>query len=1313
MSIFVRGEYFIQHPGRVLGVEYPAKDQYGKPTIEVRGKLADAIADIGVDPLPIQPYVLKPLVNPANAVSDSESKLKKALAKTKAQSTSPISMEGFDLMPFDEVLKGSRGNMSEDEVAAWVHYQTGRLFNKSVISNSHNGWSKYVRESVDPRWVEQGIVAYDGKEYIPNAIYYAGNIYVKIRDLKAKAERIISAIGQSAYDKQLARLEKAKPAQLRLSGPVSERLHLSAFDPFCKTFKIDRLADGNVFDTALDIVAAFEKYVDELPSSDFKFGSGRFDVWSLWVQNAENRSKADKVVWASRKRKAAQDGAVTFARFLAEGLTREDQQKLEHLWNAEFNFWTEYDFKRIPLGFAVNRYFKNAPLEIRDVQADGVKFALVNGASCNAYDVGLGKTMTAILTMAQGLYTGQCRRPIVVVPGPTYKKWVAEIIGKYDKQGKLVSHGILPQYKDRINAWGNLGVDVIRKGLKEVEDGTITVLTYEGLEKLGMTERFAETLRDELGVILSQGGDGKDTESLKEKLEKNVGNLMAETVVNVDECDFDFFILDEAHNAKNLFNGVKARVTGKLDKDGKAEREQNNYAIGSSNPPSDRALKCFMLSQYVLQNNDMRNVMLLSATPFTNSPLEVYSMLSLVAYQTLKERGLENLVDFFDKFVLVEYEDVVTVKGVENKRVVKAFANRVVLQSIIFSYFNYRSGDDLGEDGKPIVPRPVKVVYPLVKDNNGIPFDENTRVSTALIARPEQAYWLREIAMFARKKPNAVEGYIPEKMYKSGHPRYNKGWDRLLPGRDLMAINFARSVTLSPHLLEMTDESGERVGLDAFQSGIEIEGVFIPDEAAPKENLTAKEYVESSPKLLYTSKCIASVKAHHESRGEAMSGQVIYMNRGVHYFPLVKEYLVDELGFDPKEVAIIAGGIDAKKKERIKELFLSGEIKIIIGSPTIEEGIDLQERSTVLYMLTLPWNPTTIKQIEGRIHRQGNIHTHVRIVNPLLENSIDIFMFQKLEEKTARINSIWSRAGRSNVLKLEEMDPRELKRGLMTDPEMLAEAVVVDETDAAETRATIITEQVKDLRESGRLIETYNDQYDRLIQSEKESQKHLEAVMQSELRAAQDETNNKNERDRATRSAERIGGVLNSERTFKNMAAAIKMSAKIRGDHRAISDIDSFIRTGNKLDAIERNILAPEGLDRTDDFTDLLETMETTMREAHALVTRLKSKEYMAELVQRFTDEMAEAVAARRDVNDRVAEFEKHNHLLSCISKEMECTLDKAGIPKMVVVKKPGANDAPRTDSPAAEPKRTLTKEQRIRLMKARALAYLLLNQAA
>ena len=95
-------------------------------------------------------------------------------------------------------------------------------------------------------------------------------------------------------------------------------------------------------------------------------------------------------------------------------------------------------------------------------------------------------------------------------------------------------------------------------------------------------------------------------------------------------------------------------------------------------------------------------------------------------------------------------------------------------------------------------------------------------------------------------------------------------------------------------------------------------------------------------------------------------------------------------------------------------------VKVLIGSETIQEGMNLQFRSSAIYQCTIGFLPTAQTQLEGRVWRQGNPYKFVRIVNPLCADSIDVFMFQKMQDKTKHINQIWNRDGQTFALDTRE-----------------------------------------------------------------------------------------------------------------------------------------------------------------------------------------------------------------------------------------------------------------------------------------------------
>lgn len=1162
--------------------------------------------------------------------SDREKRIAEAIAKTKDLISNPPSAEGVDMLTFEEVQKRWGTKLSEEEIKVWVWYQRGRLFSDSAILKPENGWGKFVtplNQATDKvkEWVKQGLVCYDGTDYLPDSIFYAGNINLRIRKVYEFSSKIEEKIGKPALEAQKERLLKSLPEALKISANESERLYINPEDPFCKKIFITNLADGTVLDAdKSNLLDAFIYWLGGLSAEDFKHNSNEFEIVNYHLGGKAFSKKQDEAERIEIRRRSQQDCMALFSRFLFEALTREDQQMVEHTWNAEYNGYKEYDFTRIPVGFEMNRYFKNAPIDPKPTLWDGVKFLTANGSGIVAFDVGVGKTMTAILAVAQALYTGQCKRPLIVVPDPTYKKWISETVGEFNADGTVKVNGILPQYRDRINDFYNLGVKH-EKSLTEMwpKDFTITFITYNGLMKLGFSERARSVIELQLYEILNQGLENRDKEKLRENIDAMLGNVTSGTIANFDDLGFDYIVCDEAHNFKNIFTNVK----GSVDEEQKSGRQVSRYKL--SGPQSARGLKLFALSQWVLKQNDMRNVVLLTATPFTNSPLEIYSMLALVAYQKLEKRGINNLEAFFDKFINEESEMSVTVKGkLEERNVIKSFNNRQVLQSIIFSSIIYKTGEEAG------VQRPHKVVYPLLKSEDGVLLAPEDRIETALRPTKDQEFWLREIARFANAEDgNSIEPYVPRSQYDERGK---------LQGRDLMAISLAKMVTLSPYLLH-------------------VGGTNIFSDARP----SYEEYVESSPKIEYTMKCIKTIREWHEKRNEPISGVIIYMNLATEYFEDIQTYLVNKLGYAKNEVEIISGGMDQAKKERIKDKFLNGEVKIIIGSATIKEGIDLQNRTTCLFNLNLDWNPTDIQQLEGRAWRQGNQHSFVRIVTPLLENSIDVFMFQKLEEKTSRINDIWYRAGRGNVLKLEDFDPKELKMGLMTDPKERVIAEIRIEIQKLEARKTISDATVNKIGEARKAIEQLTRGHQEIANIYGKARQSLERDLQTVEIQLQEPELSKTKTEELTARQKSLSTVLGFEKNAKTEIAICKRyaNARIRAyewdwDARSIiTTCDEQIKNMALIEAITKNVLAPKGLTMSDDLDPIITEATTESENIKAEIEKLNTNEYKEERIAAVRAEMEEKKRQSKTIDERVKDFTRHNYLLSCLKGVHECSL--------------------------------------------------------
>ena len=1082
LDMLTGDNWFTANPGKILGEQYLTTDRFNKEVKRVKGTIRNVIQGMDVPGVDVPQQIsealeseIQPAITHETLNQVQRDNLDEIIRDTSTQHASLALKEKMgeevsescseEYYCFEEIMEQYNKGITEDEIKAWIYYKrvSGGFNDETVILNKENGWSKYVIPlgKIDPylqRWVQEGIMCYQDGKYIPGVLYYAENIYAKQSALLQDKSAIIKRYGEQQYQRQWNGLENIKPKYLTLADPDKEkRLILNPKSNFVRDATILKLADGTTFrseisktgkfeDDPKSILEVFKGWLGKLPTNAFKV-SNAHDIVQYYLNDENVPRKYSKDEKKRIQRKAKLEGTELFATFLAEAISREDQQRLEYLWNSTFNGYVEINYFKVPVAFTCSKTFKNKPLFLRDAQREGIGFVSVHGTGCVAYDVGVGKTMTAILSLAQLLESGQCKRPLIVVPNQTYPNWLAELQGVIEN-GQVVLTGILPQYQ--VNDLYNLGssyLDLItgeNGKVEKVGKRTITVMTYEGFNRLGFDEQTWNSIGSELYSILNQGDEtSREKEQLFGRIEELMGRGLKGGMINIEDLGFDCVVFDEVHNMKKSFTKVRGEI------DGKGKRGRSQYSIYSGEP-SMIGLRAFMVAQYILRGNKMRNVIGLSATPFTNSPLEIFSMLALFAYRELERSGITNIKDFFDQFIKTSVELTINAKlQPERKEVILGFNNLIALQQIVFRFINYKTGEDAN------IQRPNKYVLPLESQKIGeeiVPLSADEQISTSLPMTASQREFMMQVEQYVRGHIDLMqlcvnyEGFEENGEETQGEEVESMSKEEEDSARVLRALSFASQLALSPHLYACN----------------------------PAKSPSAKEFVEDSPKIRYTMLCIASVKDFAQQHGIEMPGQVIYSNAGVNYFTLIREYLVRYTGFEEKEIGVIRSGMNAGKKDAIKDKFNAGEIKVLIGSASIKEGMNLQYRATDLYDLWLDWNPTDVKQLEGRIWRPGNRYANVRITFPLMENSIDIFKFQKLQEKTSRINEIWHRSGRANTLKLEELNPAELKRGLITDPRALAELLVLEEKEIMQDEINSITNQKEVLGELHKATETFN-----------------------------------------------------------------------------------------------------------------------------------------------------------------------------------------------------------------------------------------------
>lgn len=1196
--------------------------------------------------------------------------------------------------------------ITTNQKKAWVYYK------RSVLNiPMQGGWKKYyLKGSTEQPFgtsteltelVKDRAIFYSNGQFLPLAVYSWGNIYERIDQLELDKDYIIANYGEAVYLDHKNVLNAARPAQIKFNDPdVSKRAVITCTSTIAKTFTVKELKPEYMSE-----VAEAQQFnnkgrnVDKKKRIDINFnGETSFalrEVFVKWLytldirRNFTNTSpyeisnfyvygfpisdvyKEDSGKSAPEIKQAArEEGEVLFSKFLNEVLTEQDSDNLNNAFNAKYNSWADLNYAAIPIGLETASTVLGQPFAIRPEKREAIAYMEAVGSGILAYDVGVGKTFSALLELANALHQGKCKRPLVVVPNPTYNNWLKEAFGGIDKETGKRFDGILSNLGYKYNDWYNLNTQLVKKldktnDLTElIPEGTVTFMSYEGLRQLGFSSNIDRQFIDEFKNILGQTINDPTLSSTKENVlnglskkeiaqaaesfgkvnadgtkektardeakdEKNIEEILGlgnkNAVADMDVLGFDYIVIDEAHRCKNVFSGVKADEEGK-----------KNYLL--TGVSSTTGIKAFFLCNYI-QRVFGRNVMLLTATPFTNSPLEVYSMLSLVGYELLVESGYYNINDFFNQFAKIDVEYTVGIGGeVKVKDVIKGFNNRRILQKLIFTKVNYKTGEDVG------VKRPCKINLPMLSVRR---IAENNSVLSGLgnIAKPAQ-------------KVNSS--------------------DQILTYLEMTDQQAANQDEIYDRINEALSPKGGKIdkkNLFRYMSA-SLDNAFSPFmyKMAELTPTSPADFVENSPKIKYACDCILSVKKYHEDKGEPVSGQVIYSNRGVAYFHLIKKYLhskgfktgVMYEGTKVDEVMIIAGGgkdefgnpveVEKVDKEIIKEAFLAGVVKVIIGSATIREGINLQKNGTCLYNLYPEWTPTNIRQLEGRIWRQGNKFGYVRIVMPLVENSMDVFVFQKLEEKTARINDLFYREGLSNVLDLDDIDPEQIKYALIKDIGKLA---IID-FNIEKAKAKQALQNLADDFEAIKKIAGLIDDVD---SSRKGSLNQLRENAVQKVQSFIDSY--KNDEGYKDKVKYAMGVLDNLNQVINNPVDddLIKLLNKLQNYNNKTSwsfqayiyQLDDFVKNIRELRKKERSVLKPKGFSLDSNFTEVSEFITKEFNEKKEIFIQQFGKEdknYSE--APRFKEIYDEIIAKKEKLNingqtvsERVKEFEKLNYLLN------------------------------------------------------------------
>ena len=941
-------KYFEAHPDRILGTEKERTGRFGRTEKYIDGDVDAALDAIRRDEaidiatelnLPTDNDTLNSIrsaIEEAGSnsgakkiVEEEKKEVSKRKASTPTKSNSNIKRH---LKKDGAVVAASvhfDNDFSESEIAA---------FKDTNYDGSIENWQDHKEH-----------VSYHNGIYMNDFYYAEGDIYSRLSQLAIDKNYIIKNHGQEQYDKQYNALLKVLPKKKTI-----DEITITPNTTFAKNIGI---GEDN-------LINMFVSFLNELPSSAF----GRSSAWEVrgYIRNEQVYGKDKEYNQLVRERRK-KVGDTLFKKFIKEELSESQRGVLLNAFNREYNGTYRPDYSKVPMFSKVRKVFKDKVLKLTKVQLAGVGRSTVKGVGVLAHEVGFGKTLSGVMAMHEAMTRGNAKKPLIVVPNDNImQQWIETI------------EEALPEAT--VNVLGNLGT---KYDLTEfsVNDGEFSIVTYEGLKSMSFSDDTYTTLANEFSYItdeLESHKSVRDAEKAKAKREELKGKIRKGTKksYNFENFGFDYLTFDEVHNANHIVGKVK------ID-----SKEYSDFR-SQSQRTSELGIKTWLAAQYIQKMNNGRNVLLLSATPFTNKPLEYYSILSLVANNTLKKKGFYNVNEFFKTFMEADNELEINASGKPQRKTnVRRFRNNGLFQDLLSEYIDIK-----GEEDNPDLIRPDR-------HNKEYKLQQNDMTLTAM---------------------EEVQQMLNDP-------------DELLKG-----IGYARQVAFTPYAI----------------------GGMTSDY---------KAFVENSPKIDATIKLITQNKKDNPD-----TGQIIYSEVCVDTFPMIREYLIKESGYKENEVRIITGATSNSERVKIQEEFNAGKIKIVIGSPAIKEGLNLQGNTTDMYILSLPWNFTQLRQIEGRGWRQGNKWKNIRINYMLTEDSVDVFMLQRLQVKQGLYNQAMKNGAES--VDVSDIDSSELKAELIKSPITRAEikmeeeeAKLRNEMSRLESEAAFIARKTKkyfELKES-------------------------------------------------------------------------------------------------------------------------------------------------------------------------------------------------------------------------------------------------------
>jgi len=755
---------------------------------------------------------------------------------------------------------------------------------------------------------------------------------------------------------------------------------------------------------------------------------------------------------------------------------------LSELYNRKFNAFTPFDYEDSDLGLKD----VSPQVKLHGYQNSSIRRMSEEGRGVLAHNVGLGKTFSALGLYAYNRQLGRSKKTCIVVPKSVLGNWYHEskkflgnhngvlFVGFEPKKGKdgtimqetvknekgetkINPYTNQPEYQDIIiernskeDVWeamwkipqSNFSLVVMTKekfGMIPMRPDSKAAYAEKMVSRSLLSEKMAANVVAENSVgaqkKVSYAEDVKKA-NLEQQF-SDEGTAKKGELPYFEDMGFTDVITDECHAYKNNMLG--------------GEHYQQTAYLPTA-PPAKIALDMTMKMNYLRDANNGRGVYMLSATPVTNSPFEIFNMLSYVTpMEEFEQYGIYTPDDFIRTFGVIKPIDKMSVSGeIKSRDGLVGFQHLDGLRSMFHKYVNMKSAEDFPDQIK-------------------LPPHEEESLDVELTEEQQDIYArLRDRAKDAASPPK--KGEKKESMFSvirdmdrvtTDIDLYNRTMTFVFRGADReKADALVRTLPKSIKVKRVLDSDEiEEMGLDpesnrgrAMDVQVELNtqtrmenGNYIIVFPKEYENLVVDRFPEhgiveqevSHPLMPKYAKLIENLRIDLEADGK----QLIFTEEKSQHQKILR-IIVHHIPTIANLIGVInAEEASGEKLQKISDQYNSGNLKFVICNKKAEVGVNLQKGTTAIHHLTLPWTPASIQQRNGRGVRQGNTAPNIKIYYYCGKGSFDSYRLEVLQAKKNWMRELFdgseSTAENANAMSQDEMmdmleaDPEAAKRRRM------------------------------------------------------------------------------------------------------------------------------------------------------------------------------------------------------------------------------------------------------------------------------------------